>query len=78
MAIMEFFFLCSKIKVNFHHFFLPLFNDFELIQLILNLLLGHVALRAGMTEFFNTRNYWKEEMELHVERKDNRAAFSCF
>ena len=38
----------------------------------------HVALRAGMTEFFNTRNYWKEEMELHVEGKDNKAAFSCF
>ena len=22
--------ICSKINVNFHHFFLPLFNDFEL------------------------------------------------
>ena len=40
--------------------------------------LWHVAFRAGMTEFFNTRNYWKEEMELHVEGKDNKAAFSCF
>ena len=38
---------------------------------------GNVVLRER-TEFFITRNYWKEKNGLHAEGQDKRAAISCF
>ena len=65
--------ILSKINVNFHPFSLPLFRVFELRFS----LLGHVSLRER-TEFFNTWNYWKEKMELHVKGKITEPRFLFF
>ena len=45
--------ICSKISVNFHHFFLPLSNDYK--QRFF-LLLEHVSFRERI-EIFIIRNY---------------------
>ena len=40
-------------------------------------MLGNVILRER-TEFFITRNYWKEKNRLQAEGQDKRPAISCF